>query len=474
MSKRPLGDTDVTSKSNKKQPKTHDVNGTLLNKCKFINPKRMKQCGLQCKKDQIYCYAHLNVLNTQPVTEKEIKLKEKILELNKLIPIDQLDAENKNENDDKRVVCPLDPSHTVWESKLKSHLKKCNILKKQADLEKSQNDSKWYALNYNLKDVESNNDPTDVDINNDIWLELMAGWVGKHDEIFPEDLKLDEIEFKHGLSERFNEVSNQKHIRQQSSLIGQMEKYGLLPGSKCITIEFGCGRGEFSRYLNKSVEEISNGETQSRFLLVDRENPRLKFDNKIVTDSKITPAITKRLKIDIKDLKLVESLKEFNEEGLEYIGISKHLCGVATDLTLRCILNGVEDDDNFKFNGFLVAMCCRHCCQYDWLLKESKDYLHTRFGINRGNFRYFRKMFAWATNGVDPKYSKDEIGDHFTNLTFNEREIIGLKMRRILDESRRFALLSKGFKVELVKYCKRDWSLEDNCMIVTPPSSSSL
>lgn len=454
----------------KKQLKTHDINGKLLNKCKFINPKRLKQCGLQCKKNQIYCFAHLNLIQSTPQTDKDLKFKEKVLEFNKLIVPTSLENSKINQ----RVICPLDPTHTVWEHKLKAHLKKCNILKKENDLQQLQNESKWFELNYNVIDDDGSSLINDNEINNDIWIELMNKWCKQHDEIFLKDLTFDEIEFKLGLNDRFNELSNQKHIRQQSSLIGQLERHSLLPNSNTITIEFGCGRGEFSRYLNKSIDEMSNGEIQNRFLLIDRDNPRLKFDNKIITDCSKTKAITKRLKIDIKDLKLIQSLKEFDSietEKLEYIGISKHLCGVATDLTLRCILNAQRDDLNFKFNGFLVAMCCRHCCQYNWLLLESKQYLESNFGITKENFNYFRKMFAWATNGVDPKYSEDDIGDHFTNLTFKQREIIGLKMRRILDESRRFAMVNNGFQVELIKYCKRDWSLENTCMIV---KSSSL
>lgn len=291
-----------------------------------------------------------------------------------------------------------------------------------------------------------------------------------------------DIEFKDGLEERFAELSNQKHIRQQSSLIGQLVEHEIIvkdaePG---VVIEFGCGRAEFTRYFNKAMGKYleHSQDNPAKYLLVDRDNPRLKFDKKIVNDSAddgIMGVKVERLKVDIKDLKLIEAMRNFRESSddnseMKYIGISKHLCGVATDLTLRCLINTSRDSKlekkGLQFGGCLVAMCCRHCCKYDWLLCESKKYLKENFDIDESNFVYFRKMFAWATSGVNPQMSKTDTGDHFTGLSFEDREKIGLKMRRMLDESRKYAMEQRGFEVQIVRYVEREVSLENNCIII--------
>ncbi|GMM30148.1 tRNA:m4X modification enzyme [Martiniozyma asiatica (nom. inval.)] len=478
-----MSGTDTSIKRTNTQPKaikkrkTHDKNGNLLNKCTYINPIKNRQCGMECRKDQIYCFAHIHLLTTTIKEESNSNLNNKKLELNKLIiksnsmtiPPSDLTKLSKNGSIVKRVPCPVDPTHSIWEDKLKGHILKCNATKKKNHLKEMEKNVDWYSCNYNVLDSPNiNNDKTEID--EKIWIELLDKWVKLHDGQFDE-LELNEIEYTDGLEQRFEELKNQKHIRQQSSLIGQLFNAGLI-GDNRIIIEFGCGRAEFSRYLNKAIDnKYQQIKVETKYLLIDRENPRLKFDAKICSDSEElgTKSVVERLKVDIKDLKLHSALNKFkkSESKLGYIGISKHLCGVATDLTLRCLSNEVSDDssNNFEFLGFLVAMCCRHCCQWDWLLPESKEYL-AQFGIDFSNFKYFRKMFSWATNGINEGFTKDDTGDHFSGLTFGEREQVGLKMRRILDESRKYAMVKRGFNVELVKYVKRDYSLENICMLI--------
>lgn len=471
---------DVQATNCNKRQKTDPLRDTnSLNqeiyKCNFIKPKNNKRCGLQVRKGQKYCFAHINLVNGKDSSEPS-----SVSEVESVIT-----RTNKKGEVIKRVRCTVDPSHTVWENHLSKHVKICNVAKMKKEIEEKKKTCPWFRINYNVNDTkEEDGKVSNNDINYEKWKNLIQKWTSKHDILFPDELPLNNIEFKDGLEERFAELSNQKHIRQQSSLIGQLFENKLVvkdadPG---IVIEFGCGRAEFTRYFNKAIGKVQehSGKSLAKYLLVDRENPRLKFDKKIISDSEeigLTGVKVERLKVDIKDLKLVEILKDFQisnntdfDREMSYIGISKHLCGVATDLTLRCLVNTQKDSESeknrFKFGGCLVAMCCRHCCKYNWLLNESKQYLQDNFGIDESNFFYFKKMFAWATNGVNPKMSKTEAGDHFTGLSIEEREIIGLKMRRILDESRKYAMGQRGFQVKIVRYVDRDVSLENNCIII--------
>lgn len=420
------------------------------NKCSYINPsKNNKRCGLQVRKGQTYCFAHINKVESAPQNENEITKK------------------GKNGEIIRRVICSVDPSHTVWEDRLTKHLKICNAVKERLEIEHKEETCDWFSINYNLQDLEKPEETLDAVINEDDWRQFMHEVTAKYNEIFTVDLALQDGKYTKGLEGRLEEVSNQKHILQQSSLIEKLIDHDLIDVN-AVVVEFGCGRAEFSRYHNKAmIETFKNSKKyKPQYLLIDRAVPRLKFDKKMIADAEefeIKNAEIRRLKVDIKDFKLAESLKTFPSQ--QFIGISKHLCGVATDLTLRCLLNAIEDDPEIKFKGCVIAMCCRHCCKYEWLLNESKEYLK-KFGIDQSNFIYFKKMFAWATNGIKPGVARDAVNGHHSGLSYEQREIVGLKMRRILDESRKYAMEKRGFNVEIVKYIDRSISLEDNCIII--------
>lgn len=434
---------ELKAESNKRQK--------VDNKCSYTNPKKNnKRCGLQVRKGQKYCFAHINKVNEDLPKESEITRKSKKGEVI------------------KRVTCTIDPSHTVWEDRLTKHLKICNVVKEKLEIENKEKNCDWFSLDYNVNDsLTPQKFDKGISLDYDVWKSMIPEVVKKHDEFFKNDLEFNDIKYTKGLEERFAEVTNQKHILQQSSLIGQLIEHSLI-NPENVVIEFGCGRAEFTRYYNKAMNEMFKGTKKytPQYLLIDRENPRLKFDKKIAMDSEqdqVKNTEVERLKVDIKDLKLAESLKTFKSQ--QYVAISKHLCGVATDLTLRCLTNSIIDDKDINFKGCVIAMCCRHCCNYEWLMEESKEFLN-KFGINSSNFIYFRKMFAWATNGVNPGMSKTDVGDHFSKMSYAQREEIGLKIRRILDESRKYAMKKRGFDVTIVKYVDRSVSLENNCIII--------
>lgn len=137
-------------------------------------------------------------------------------------------------------------------------------------------------------------------------------------------------------------------------------------------VEFGAGRGELSNYLKIAVDDHGT----ATFVLVDRTPPRNKFDSALLGMEEIK-SLVKRHTMDIKDLVLaevpelrrdvtatqreppvkaekdtqdVEEAKDGEEETAaskeaEYVekkpvvAISKHLCGGATDITLKCLIN---------------------------------------------------------------------------------------------------------------------------------------
>lgn len=70
------------------------------------------------------------------------------------------------------------------------------------------------------------------------------------------------------LSDRMNESHGGKHASQQSSLIGHLKSLTLLEKSN-VFIEFGCGSGEFSKYVFEAIEPC-------HLVFVDRNTVKLK------------------------------------------------------------------------------------------------------------------------------------------------------------------------------------------------------
>lgn len=168
-----------------------------------------------------------------------------------------------------------------------------------------------------------------------------------------------------------NEGSKQKkHLRQISSIITHVDK--LLSStenekSTCL-IELGAGRGKLSYWF----EQTRNDKKQNNknyikknvnILLIERGSQRFKFDSMLKKDTEQSNAEFARVRIDLKDLYLneVPLIKKSNN----FLLYGKHLCGIATDYSIRCLKHALEDrlrDDVLNFKGLCLAVCCHHKC----------------------------------------------------------------------------------------------------------------
>ncbi|KAH3672138.1 hypothetical protein WICPIJ_010132 [Wickerhamomyces pijperi] len=399
--------------------------------CEFLLPKKNKKCPLTRKATEQYCAEHLRV----------------------------------NSATQKKLPCPVKGcKHEIWESELKNHVKVCEI--KQRKLESVP----WFKENYNCDNgFKSQISDADVDLDYAKWIKLVEDIYGS--KFNGEDLPLVQLDHE-GTKDRMDELTNQKHIIQQSSLISHLDTRGLL-SSDLNYIEFGCGRAELSRYFLKCI--MFKDAKPSDFLLIDRSPSRLKLDSKMVKDVQLQSDLKQenrqnkvhRVKIDIKDLYIDNIITE-QFQSKKFVAISKHLCGAATDLTLQCLLNSKQLNEGQRFGGMIVAMCCRHCCDYTMLHSLSREYL-SDLGIDETGFKHLKKFASWAVNGRRPGMLDTDGADHASGLCLKDREVLGLKARRIIDESRKFALESSelGVEVELCKYVSSDISLENTALIVT-------
>jgi tRNA:m4X modification enzyme len=305
---------------------------------------------------------------------------------------------------------------------------------------------------------------TDIDVIE--WIEPVRRAYGKVNLEHP--LRVD-IRKHDGLEQRLEELGNQKHAIQQASLIGHMDSLGMLAPHRTI-VEFGCGRGELSRYVARSMLEIQlrNGRkrlaSSQSHLLIDRASQRMKLDSKITKDFEELvggavagqlPAI-KRIKIDIKDLNL-DGVQELRPAGI--CVISKHLCGCATDLTLQCLRNS-----SVELGGAVIALCCRQLCTYETFAPAARDWL-AELGFDARGFHALTRMTSWAVCGSRRKPDEPDVAGA-NGLTEAERHQLGMYARRIIDMARVVALQKDSYEAEIVQYVDASISLENHCLIV--------
>lgn len=158
-------------------------------------------------------------------------------------------------------------------------------------------------------------------------------------------------------------------------------------------VEFGAGKGDMSLYVKKAVDE-ENGE--ATYLLLDRKSVRNKTDLTLHGHSENKSRVQRQL-IDIKDLDLskVECIADNNKK---VVAVSKHLCGCATDISLKCLMNYVETEKSKgqtdPIQGIIIALCCHQICRYE--MYPNQEYLES-INMSKIEFERMCKMTSWAT-----------------------------------------------------------------------------
>lgn len=324
----------------------------------------------------------------------------------------------------ERVPCPLNPSHTVVKTQLENHLLRCNNRPQHGE---------WYQKDINWvedKLTDMGECESDIDLICELVKKTGFSPLPKH--------------YRHhaGLDARLNEVTNQKHPKQQASLIGALKHHGLLDSS-CYYLEFGCGKAEFSKFVCDSIMLDFPEQPPMGFGLIDRGVNRLKTDGKI---REVAPV--KRDRIDIKDLDLMKFIASENHS--QTVAISKHLCGVATDLTMRCL-----SQPGIPLKGVVVAMCCRHVCDYHQLFEQLRQFLADHGITNASQFKMLQKVVSWAVDG----------GDNDSDAHAE----LGLSARRLIDEARAHGIRAHfpDYTVELFEYAPRDITRENTALVLT-------
>ncbi|KAM7387837.1 hypothetical protein PAMP_024050 [Pampus punctatissimus] len=411
--------------------------------------------------------------------------------------------EGTNSSSRRRIVCPLDPKHTVSEDKLDKHLKKCNSREKPKPV--------YYVENINAGSADGDEMLQQVCLSEhsrtqleSLVDKLKTAATGLQCDV--EDSVLSHPVLQEELNNPKNGDSAHKHLKQQSSILGHLEALRLLGRGRSY-VEFGAGRGKLSHWIHEALKTPEHLKTcdDLQLLLVERCSTRFKVDGKH-QDAGVE---FERLQVDIQHLDL-RKVPQFKHKKLPLVGVGKHLCGAATDLALRCLLETPEARETEPpqkrlkpsepaaeehpgpgpgpVQGVAVALCCHHRCEW-------RHYVGQQFFLHRGlgaaEFSAFCRMSSWATCGLRPT-NQDPPAEDLSNqrgdddehepaedtdavngfLSADERQQVGRLCKLLIDCGRLHFLQSKGFNGKLTRYVSSDVTLENVLLTAVPASTS--
>ncbi|KAF2357008.1 Zinc finger CCCH-type TRM13 [Trinorchestia longiramus] len=347
--------------------------------CSFYVKHKKRLCRMMVVKGKKFCGQHLTADNTP------------------------------DENGRVRVPCPLDSNHSVYAHMMTQHLNVCNA--------RAPVHLPYYCKDINACDLESESDSSSSELLQESQpanaVTAPFSLAGRNladltdDELLQLIHHIKSVEKSHTPLVKQAVLSHpavvaelegsplcgpsfRKHLLQNSSLLAHLQNLGALGFSENSSLgehicqsnveskskqdeenvqscflEFGAGRGQLSHW----VVTASDASQKLQIVLIDRGAQRYKFDTKM---SQVKHVSTKRLRIDIGDLWL-EKVPGLHLQGPVYAG-GKHLCGAATDLTLRCLDRSVfhvgaesvaqhsslsNPDDSYE-----MATCPLHCDSY--------------------------------------------------------------------------------------------------------------
>mmetsp|Transcript_13387 Transcript_13387/g.20132 ORF Transcript_13387/g.20132 Transcript_13387/m.20132 type:complete len:391 (+) Transcript_13387:36-1208(+) len=290
------------------------------------------------------------------------------------------DAKAVGSTEITRIPCPIDPSHTIFSHNVNAHIKVCNTGARNALMEKQPYFCKDCNTGYNVKCASPS--PVNVD---DLVRKVRNCY---HTKVQPEMQEptsqgtvsvpeADIMEAVGGTSTAFAKI---RHARQNVCIVREMTAEGLIstdphPSERRPTayVELGAGKG----MLGLAVKTAA-GVSGSRLVMVERMGVHRKAD-KTLREKNDNSFV--RVRMDIRDCLLsrlpgVSTLDAPGEKEGRVVLIAKHLCGLATDITLRSLsCFPVADDGSLPedVQGVALATCCHHACSWedyvavDWL-----------------------------------------------------------------------------------------------------------
>ena len=366
-------------------------------------------------------------------------------------------AEEKDEKEEY-LTCPYDPKHKILKHKYKNHLKVCNTLSNKENLENEE----WFIKDFNkAKQDKSHVLPNDEELNKlyeiksenitpeefEYYIQIilksyklaktlyvkyikdndLENYVNKYLNI---NIKNKEIFYRiSGISidkdEDLKHTEQRQHLEkhriQNEALSDLVFKSGLMDknSENTMVIEFGAGKGGLSEEINKENND------KSIYILLERSGVRFKKENKKEKYNSI------RFKTDIinfnlnyidnlgKIIKKESQKKLLEEKGYNIIGIAKHICGCAFDISLTALFNYVHQE---RIKGLVMATCCHHISRVE-LLNHLYYYMDI-LKLNLKEIIFLFKSTSWLFSHDETRKMKEgkEEDNNFNKSEINSNE----------------------------------------------------
>ncbi|CAG9765306.1 unnamed protein product [Ceutorhynchus assimilis] len=388
--------------------------------CTYFVQRKKRYCKMLVKAGKKFCGEHHKVSDDPDLTQDNLS--------------------------EIRIVCPLDNKHTVYANNLEKHLKICNA--------RPQKQEPYIQKNINSGIPETSVEEDTLQILSSFPKAQVLTIIDRVNKIYNNNITISGNLLTFPLIE--NEIKpeygnkTKKHLKQASAIVGLLQKYKMLKDNTCY-IEFGAGRGQLSYWVAKATESQKN----STILLIERDSPKHKKDNKL---AKTTDQI-QRIRADIADIVLdkIDIIK--NSEHI--VGITKHLCGAATDLTLRC-LTSTEETKN-KVHGTILTFCCHHRCE--WTPYTGKSFFKAN-GLSITDFNVMCRLSSWATCG-SREFEENKLTDNEQDYGLGkaEREEIGRRCKNIINWGRLMHLKEHNLECFLHYYVETSITLENVALV---------
>lgn len=427
-------DAEIVQK-NKKQ-RLHEKN----RKCMHYFAKKKRYCGMQRRNGYLFCGLHL---------------------------------EEQQEDGLERVQCPYG-NHTVWKKVLNKHVKTCPEFLLQKKLESESYYEPGVNRNQTRKSVELPRGSGFLGNQKDSVSNRRLAAIIRMGEAKLLELvdKIDSLWTRLGCNDicrapdqgRVSEP--ERHYVQQASIYEHMKRLKFFKEHSSTTyIEFGSGKG----YLTRSLVELVSPHKLYRVILVDRKTFKTKAD-KFLRESNVT-----RIRCDISHFN--PSKIEGMSEKSNILVYGKHLCGSATDYSIRCVKRQLEKKSTRPV-GFAIASCCHYLTSWDQYVGSS---ILENLGMSPEEFEIMCYMSGWSTCGCHHvadhgrcQQDDDEIDvasvdvwkPHRT-ISRNRRVEIGNKCKDLIDRGRILYFLSlAGVTVgKIVYYVDPVISIENRLLL---------
>jgi hypothetical protein len=307
-----------------------------------------------------------------------------------------------------------------------------------------------------------------------------------------------------------------KHHLQELAMVAHLREIDLIKPD--ITyVEFGAGSGGLGWAVRKAaapanppVVLIEKSEFPAR---TDRQwlEPRGDGDgmfsqkHQTMKSNGEAPSFY-RARIDIRHL---ESRRLPFIAGQQVCAIAKHLCGVATDLTIAVILGQLHENRlQNRFAGSAIVTCCHGLIQWDDYPEAGKRWLAKNCNAGREQFEMMKQCSGWAVDGgaaachckrdrnreehlrelreraaeetaagtPGPAVAKLNVEEDFirasisarkwrSDLPEDERVAIGQSCKRLLDAGRREAFREAGLQCEIVRFIGEEITPENTLLL---------